>query len=94
MSDILEREIEGHLVRRVLAIGGVIRKVKWIGRRGAPDRVVLFRGPVFVELKRPGQDLDPHQYREHARLRRHGVCVRMLSTFQEVDDFIGELLAR
>jgi hypothetical protein len=94
MSEICERDIEGHLVRRVEAIGGEIRKVKWIGRRGAPDQLVMFRGAEFVELKRPGEELEVYQAREHLRMRRHGIKVRMLNSFEGVDDYIGELLAR
>lgn len=36
-----EREIEAHLVRRVKELGGEVRKVAWLGRRGAPDRLVM-----------------------------------------------------
>lgn len=38
-----ESAIEKHLVQRVKALGGEVRKVQWVGRRGAPDRLV-FRG--------------------------------------------------
>lgn len=37
----LERDIEAHLVKRVKALGGEVRKVQWVGRRGAPDRLVM-----------------------------------------------------
>lgn len=36
-----ESDIEKHLVKRVKALGGEVRKVQWIGRRGAPDRLVM-----------------------------------------------------
>ena len=36
-----ESQIEGYLVKRVKALGGEVRKLQWIGRRGAPDRLVL-----------------------------------------------------
>ena len=36
-----ESDIENHLVERVKELGGEVRKVKWIGRRGAPDRLVM-----------------------------------------------------
>lgn len=36
-----ERDIERELVRRVREAGGEVRKVQWIGRRGAPDRLVM-----------------------------------------------------
>ncbi len=41
----LERDVEEYLVKRVKALGGEVRKVKWIGRNGAPDRVVML--PMF-----------------------------------------------
>jgi hypothetical protein len=37
-----ESQIEKALVRRVKLLGGEIRKVAWISRRGAPDRLLLF----------------------------------------------------
>lgn len=36
-----ESDIEQYLVKRVKAMGGEVRKVKWIGRAKAPDRVVM-----------------------------------------------------
>lgn len=38
-----ESTIERHLVRSVKALGGQVRKVQWIGRNSAPDRVVLLQ---------------------------------------------------
>jgi hypothetical protein len=65
MTEIRERDIEAYLVKRVKAMGGEVRKVKWIGRNFAPDRLVVLPDPgpgpgsgVFnnswwVELKAP-----------------------------------------
>lgn len=82
-----EREVEAYLVRLVKALGGDVRKVKWIGRVGAPDRLVLFRAAHFlVELKRPkGGILEAHQVREHARLRKAGFNVYVLETQEDID---------
>jgi len=33
--------LNAHLVKRVRELGGEVRKVQWIGRRGAPDRLVM-----------------------------------------------------
>lgn len=41
MTTMRESQIEAHLVKRVKELGGEVRKVKWIGRRGAPDRLVM-----------------------------------------------------
>lgn len=66
-----ESGVEDYLVERVEALGGEVRKVKWIGRKGAPDRLVMLppvywnrdlqvhisrdNPTIWVELKRPGK---------------------------------------
>ena len=89
----LERVVEQHFVDCANARGGEVRKLAYIGRRGAPDRLlVLPYGRVFfVELKRPGKDADDHQAREHQRLRRIGADVRVLDTLEAVDAFFNEV---
>jgi hypothetical protein len=90
-----ENQIEKHLVARVKALGGEVRKVKWIGRRGAPDRLVLLplNRPVgqhpLVELKRPGLDAEDYQAREHERLRAAGFVVLVLDTVEKIDEVFG-----
>jgi len=96
-----ERDIEAHLVKRVKECGGEVRKVQWIGRRGAPDRVVMLPamphafGPDFVnsltwiELKAPGKKAEPHQLREHERMRKMGQRVLVIDSTEAVDEFIG-----
>lgn len=42
-----ESDIEAHLVKRVKELGGEVRKVQWVGRAGAPDRLVML--PLFRE---------------------------------------------
>jgi hypothetical protein len=101
-----ESTVEQHLVKRVKALGGEVRKVQWIGRRGAPDRVVMLpystdwalrgwehRGGrcVWVELKRPGKDAEDHQAREHARMRKMGQMVVVLDSIEAVDKFLKEV---
>lgn len=46
-----ESQIEKHLVKRVKELGGEVRKVQWIGRRGAPDRLVML--PVRFKAMKP-----------------------------------------
>lgn len=45
-----EAEIEKYLVEQVKKLGGEVRKVKWIGREGAPDRLVML--PERIEYHR------------------------------------------
>lgn len=91
MRELKERDIEKYLARRVKELGGAIRKVKWLGIANAPDRLVMFKGPHFVELKKPGEKPRPAQEREFNRMDIHGVRVDVLSTIAEVDEFITRI---
>lgn len=90
-----ERDIEAHLVRRVKELGGEVRKVQWVGRVSAPDRVVmlpsllakessrlLWSAAVWVELKNPETvKTFPADARERAQAREHN---RMRAVGQRV----------
>lgn len=90
-----ESDIESHLVKRVRELGGECRKVQWIGRHGAPDRLVMLpRNPppefrpaqtVWVELKAPGEKVKPHQQREHDRMRFMGQHVVVIDSIEGVE---------
>lgn len=98
-----ERDIEKHLVAHVQRMGGEIRKVQWIGRRGAPDRLVMLpdryignigarkflpAATIWVELKAPGMAPEPHQSREHDRMRRVGQRVEVIDSIDAVEALI------
>lgn len=91
-----ERDIERYLVKRVKELGGEVRKVKWIGRRGAPDRLVMLSwaqgcigDTIFVELKAPGVKPEPYQLREHARMRGMGQRVEVIDSFEGVNALLN-----
>lgn len=97
-----ERDIEAHLVKRVKEMGGEVRKVKWIGRNGAPDRLIMlpevlgrfdwdgFSGAtIWVELKATDKKPEPHQLREHKRMRRMGQRVEVIDSLDAVDELLG-----
>lgn len=88
-----ESKVEAHFAKEVERIGGLCRKMKWIGRAHAPDRFAAFpwTTPWFVELKRPGKCARPGQEREHQRMRAHGVKVIVISSLEEVDRFIKHM---
>jgi hypothetical protein len=65
---------------------GTTRKVKWEGRRNAPDLLVLL--PLdfcWVEAKAPKKGATLAQQREHARLRASGMRVFVISSVGDVD---------
>ena len=85
-----ERDVEQYLVEQVKAKGGEVRKVKWIGRNGAPDRIVMLPDrTVWVELKAPGEKAKPHQVREHERMRKMGQRVEVVDSFERVDEVLA-----
>ena len=98
-----ERDIEKHLVKRVKALGGEVRKVQWIGRRGAPDRLVMlpplehnsknfkWRKPrdCWVELKAPGVKPEAYQLREHERMRKMGQRVVVIDSIEGVEELLS-----
>ena len=95
-----ERDIERHLVKRVKELGGEVRKVAWQGRRGAPDRLVMLpmaqseiefgNSPtVWVELKAPGVKPEPHQLREHERMRTMGQRVVVIDSIGGVEELLA-----
>lgn len=85
-----ERDVEQYLVERTKAAGGECRKLKWIGRHGAPDRLVMLNGKaIFIELKAPGEKAKPHQVREHERMRKMGQRVEVVDSFEGVDEVLA-----
>lgn len=99
-----ERDIERALVRRVKELGGEVRKVQWIGRQGAPDRLIMIPGfcaagwpplTIWVELKNPDTvktfPATPHeraQHREHERLRAVGQRVEVVGTIEQIEELL------
>ena len=100
MKALRERDIERRLVKRVKELGGEVRKVKWIGRRGAPDRLVMLPAntlaprtfpaqTIWVELKAPGKKAEAHQLREHKRMRKMGQRVVVIDSFEGIEELLA-----
>lgn len=84
-----EGRVKQHLRRRIHALGGKVRFLKYIGRSNCPDALVLLpnRHPM-VETKADEADgrLSSGQEREIALLRSYGMEVLVLTTTQAIDD--------
>lgn len=104
-----ERDIERRLVERVKQMGGEIRKVKWLGRDGAPDRVVMLPNgfailadspvpgeTIWIEVKPPGGAATfPKNAHERKQAREHRRMRAMGQRVEVVDSFerIEEILS-
>jgi len=88
---IREAEIEAALCEGVIALGGEVRKVKWQGRRGAPDRAVFWPCGVvhWIELKSDTGRVSPSQAIEHAKLRKLGQQIYVLRGLYAVRAYLA-----
>lgn len=83
MSELIEANVEGPVCDFAEKNGWIVRKLAWVGRRGGPDRFFAKEGRVvLVEFKRPGGEPEPLQAREHRRLRKAGVDVRVVDSVE------------
>jgi hypothetical protein len=102
-----ERDIRKALKARVESYGGEIRAVAWLGRRNAPDVLCLFphASPaaflhrpkdysgfnVWVEAKAPGGKATLAQVREHHRMFAAACTVLVISTLDQLDEWLPPL---
>jgi hypothetical protein len=102
-----ESDIEAYLNKRVKELGGESRKVKWIGRNSAPDRIVMLPERVFnthyvhpvstiwIEVKAPGKGATfPANAHERAQFREHERMRKMGQRVEVVDCYerVDEIL--
>ena len=97
-----ERDVKAYLLRRVKALGGEARKVRWEGRNAAPDWLVMLpaqwsrvhgrvRPPrhFFAELKRPKKGAEELQALEHRALRDYRIEIYVLNSIEAIDRVLG-----
>lgn len=93
----LESKVEAALCAGVLALGGTCDKTVDLGRRGRPDREIVWpqygqpkTAPVveFVETKAPKGRLASWQARYHKRLRDQGFTVHVIWNLDQVEDYL------
>lgn len=107
MAKTPEGEVQAYGAEQLKKHGCLVRKISYEGRRGCPDQLVLVpeyywetrsagggRGAMvlFIEYKRDEDtEPEPHQLREHDRMRAVGADVRVIGSKAQVDQLIEEL---
>jgi hypothetical protein len=77
----LESRIEYTVVMRAMRAGWFVRKVAWLGRKDAPDRVFAKGGrTVWIEFKAPGEVARLSQDKEHGLMRAAGMEVHVVDS--------------
>lgn len=69
-----EADIENAVCKYAEELGFQHRKLAWVGRRDAPDRIFWMKDipPFFIEFKAPGEDPRRGQTSELASLKLSG----------------------
>ena len=89
-----EAKVERYLCEQIASLPDPALCEKHVspGRRGVPDRLISFRGFMFlVETKAPRGKLAVAQRRDHELRARCGIRVFCLYTIEQVDGFIESL---
>lgn len=88
-----EASLRGYFLSKMGEVGAIVYKQVPAGRKGKADEVVWApHGQVVqVELKKLGEVPEPHQEREHARMRRRGHHVRVIDSKAGVDSLAAAL---
>jgi len=87
----LERTIENYVVKKSKLLGYINRKMNGLGFRAWPDRLFIHwsKVSVWIEFKRPGEDLTPDQAHLHKQLLQRGQDVKTFHTRQEALDYLA-----
>jgi len=86
-----EGKVQAYAKAELEKLGALVRKIRYEGRNGCPDLLVLLPGGVvwFVEVKKDETAApDPHQAREHERMQKRGANVFVVGSKSQVDSLI------
>jgi len=90
-----ENKVETYLNDQIESIGGITYKWTSPGRRGVPDRIIIFKGTCyFAEVKTPNGSLSTNQVREMNKITRAGIHVLVITGHEGVVSFINWLKER
>ena len=90
---ISENDVEKRPINKIKILGGVTFKFSSPSTKGVPDRIVIYDGVVaFVEVKRPGEKPRALQRYWLRELEHQNVKAAVVSTFEEVDSFVAEII--
>ena len=91
---LIEANVEDAVIDYAEGYGFFRRKIKWIGRRAAPDNIFAKNGIIFfIEFKKPGKDLRLDQKREVKRMRDAGIKVYVIDDIKKGCDLIDYIQA-
>lgn len=89
----LEKDIESRVVKDLESIGCFVVKFQDLSRKGAPDRLALFKDGhcLFLELKTSVGRLSPHQRDYHSKLLNHGAEIAVVNSLDDWAEMFEDL---
>jgi Holliday junction resolvase len=88
-----ESQIQSAIIKKLTAAGWYVVKLIQTNKNGIPDLVCHRDGKtVYLEIKQPGNDLEPLQWHRIKQLRKYGIlaycvdCVRDLGFLEMIDN--------
>lgn len=88
-----ERKLEAQLVAFCKKHGIYCRKWVSPGHRGVPDRILMYKEEIlFLELKSPGEKVEPLQELEHRAIRKQGFEVHTVDHWTSIQRHMGQVL--
>jgi hypothetical protein len=97
MPEVKEIKIEEYIVKEMKKAFPTVEVFKFeLVRKGEADRLFLIpvNNAVFVEVKRPGEDLRDDQERARKRKLKNGFLSYAINTKEAVDALVAELTAK
>lgn len=87
-----EGKVAAALKAEAIKRGLYIRKLRFEGRVGAPDYIILASGKAFfIETKAPGQKPRPSQSQEFSIINRHGFVVRIVDSVEAAAEAVADI---
>lgn len=85
VMSVLEDQVERTVLKIAKNRGWYMRKVKWVGVNGAPDRFFAKAGetPFWIEFKAPGEKPRQDQIDEISKMREAGLTVHVIDSIEE-----------
>lgn len=88
----IEKDIENYFVRQAKKIGALVWKLTSPSTSGVPDRLFIRNGKIiFVELKRPKEELRKLQGYRKKQLEDQGFLVVRINNKKSVDEFLVKM---
>jgi hypothetical protein len=89
---VLEGDIEKRFVRELKKLGCKSRKLNGTGYRDWPDRLIMVPGGItlFIEFKRPGEELRPSQQELHDEAAEMGHDWQVFDSWENAIEYVRQ----